>query len=328
MKAEKYDEKNARAHIKRVKDILSTPQLLSSTPSQIQLPTTVASKPEGGEQEEAKATSQYEEKLKKSYEDFMSIVERESKKEIPMPPSNKSGPQQQQSLIKELFLTTPSIESEMNKVQHVKCVDSISFSGFNPVPPYRRMVGDLFYLVVKTLDSGEHGITCNVNGFYRNDCIERGNFAPGPSTHRNPCYSYTLVGTIHQLSPSFGKNLEKYFNSILATEPYFLTQIPLTSSQSTSSWLIPESKQMSQTQHSQDDATLTPLYGLDPRGVREWNEEFQVVKDFPKETFMQRIQRDRAVQKVYNDFLEAAVKGAVALIGGNLTPLNPNEAAR
>lgn len=33
MRPEKYDEKNARAHIKRVKDILSTPQLLSSTPS-------------------------------------------------------------------------------------------------------------------------------------------------------------------------------------------------------------------------------------------------------------------------------------------------------
>jgi protein TIF31 len=73
---------------------------------------------------------------------------------------------------------------------------------------------------------------------------------------------------------------------------------------------------------------LLPLYGLDPRGVRDWNEEFQVVKDFPKETFVQRIQRDRAVAKVYNDFLDAAVKGAVAIVGGNLTPLNPNESAR
>jgi hypothetical protein len=155
----------------------------------------------------------------------MSIVERESKKEIPMPPQSNN----RSTLIKDLFLTTPSIEGEMNKVQQIKCIDSISFSSFNPVPPYRRMVGDLFYLVVKTLDSGEHGITCNVNGFYRNDSIEKSNFAPGPSTQRNPCYSYTLVGTIHQLSPSFGKNLEKYFNSILATEPYFLTQVPLTS---------------------------------------------------------------------------------------------------
>ncbi len=32
--------------------------------------------------------------------------------------------------------------------------------------------------------------------------------------------------------------------------------------------------------------------------------------------------------KVYNDFLEAAVKGAQAIVGGNLNPLNPNEAPR
>jgi hypothetical protein len=62
----------------------------------------------------------------------------------------------------------------MNKVAHIKCVESINFSAsYNPVPPYRRLAGDLFYLVVKTLDAGEHGITCNVNGFYRNDNIER-----------------------------------------------------------------------------------------------------------------------------------------------------------
>lgn len=38
-------------------------------------------------QEERKqpAMNQYEEKLKKNYEDFMAIVERESKKEIPFP---------------------------------------------------------------------------------------------------------------------------------------------------------------------------------------------------------------------------------------------------
>jgi hypothetical protein len=29
--------------------------------------------------------------------------------------------------------------------------------------------------------------------------------------------------------------------------------------------------------------------------------------------------------KVYNDFLEAAVKGAQAIVNGNLMPLNPNE---
>jgi hypothetical protein len=51
----------------------------------------------------------------------------------------------------------------------------------------------------------------------------------------------------------------------------------------------------SKLQAKEEPTTLIPLYGLDPKGIRDWNEEFQVVKDFPKENFMQRIQRDRAV---------------------------------
>ena len=49
------------------------------------------------------------------------------------------------------------------------------------------------------------------------------------------------------------------------------------------------------------------------------------MKDFPKDNVPQRAQRDRAVQKIYNDFLNAASEGAVAIVKGNLTPLNPNE---
>ena len=37
------------------------------------------------------------------------------------------------------------------------------------------------------------------------------------------------------------------------------------------------------------------------------------------------MQKDRAVAKVYGDFLEAATKGATAIIEGKIMPLNPNE---
>lgn len=70
------------------------------------------------------------------------------------------------------------------------------------------------------------------------------------------------------------------------------------------------------------------MYGLDPKGIRDWNEEFQVVKSFAKDLQIQRIQRDRAVNKVYNDFLGAAIKGAMAIVNGNLIPLNPNESEK
>jgi hypothetical protein len=111
MRPEKYDEKNARAHIKRVKEVLmGPPQLLSATPSHVnatQAATGILKTSEDTKDQEAAKTegeeskSEYEERLKKSYEEFMSLVERESKKEIPMPPPKKQaeGP----SLIKELF---------------------------------------------------------------------------------------------------------------------------------------------------------------------------------------------------------------------------------
>lgn len=184
----------------------------------------------------------------------------------------------------------------------------------------------MFYLVLRTLEnpSQDIGITCTANGFYRNDSNEKTNqFSPSPSTRNPPCYSYTLAGTINQLSPAFSKNLQVYFNSILKTEPYFLSQNPT----KTYNWIETESSEsdVKITNNESIIQTLMPLYGLDPKVNRDWNEEFQVVKNFPVENFMQRVQKDRAINKVYNDFLDVAQKGAMAIVEGKLTPLNPNE---
>jgi hypothetical protein len=40
-------------------------------------------------------------------------------------------------------------------------------------------------LTIKTLDIGDRGITCCVNGFYLNDNIEKNTFSPGPSKRKN-----------------------------------------------------------------------------------------------------------------------------------------------
>jgi hypothetical protein len=98
------------------------------------------------------------------------------------------------------------------------------------VPAARKLAGDLFYLTVKTTDSGERGVTCCVNGFYVNDNGEKGVFSPGPSQKKTvngkstASFSYTLIGCLNQISLSFGKNMQKYINQILNTEQYFLTK--------------------------------------------------------------------------------------------------------
>ena len=68
-----------------------------------------------------------------------------------------------------------------------------------------------------------------------------------------------------------------------------------------------------------------PLHGLDPKGIRDWNEEYQVVKDFPRDSDAQRSQRDRTIIRIYNDFVKAATEGAIAIIKGSIQPLNPSE---
>jgi len=205
--------------------------------------------------------------------------------------------------------------SNLKKLKHIKCVESIQFAQNNQVTDDRKIQGDIFYLTVRLLENSsyEHGITCTTNGFFRNDSGHNV-FSPLPATKANPCFSYTLVGCLVQLSQSFAKNLEVYLKSILDTEPFFLTPAP----QHQDSWLEqPESKIQVCAADSLGQ-TIVPLYGIDPKQMHDWNEEFQVVQNFPGENFIQRMQRDRAVSKVYSDFTEAATAGAIALIEGKI----------
>ena len=54
--------------------------------------------------------------------------------------------------------------------------------------------------------------------------------------------------------------------------------------------------------------SLLNFYGFDPTGIRDWNEELQICKDLPKKEFIQRINRDKALIKIQNDFLEASLE--------------------
>lgn len=50
-----------------------------------------------------------------------------------------------------------------------------------------------------------------------------------------------------------------------------------------------------------------------PGQIRDWNEELQTTHDMPQTTFAERLCRDRARFKVNADFLQACVRGALAV---------------
>lgn len=115
--------------------------------------------------------------------------------------------------------------------------------------------------------------------------------------------------------------MQTYLSSILKCEPYFISQI----SQPVNHWIVPKEKHIRVSNYDGIGQTIIPLFGYDPRAPRDWNEEFQVVQAFAGESYFQRMSRDRATNKVYSDFVEAAIKGATAIIEGKLTSLNPSE---
>lgn len=129
----------------------------------------------------------------------------------------------------------------------------------------------MFYLTVRTIENPtyEHGITCTVNGFFRNDS-SHSTFSPLPATKQSPCFSYSLFGCLHQLSPAFSRNLETYLKSILDTEPFFITPTP----QPMHPWACLPATPITVSASEHLSQTLVPLYGIDPKQMHDWNEEF------------------------------------------------------
>ncbi|TYJ23021.1 hypothetical protein E1A91_A08G163300v1 [Gossypium mustelinum] len=209
------------------------------------------------------------------------------------------------------LLCTPSNE--------IKCVESIVFSSFNPPPSYRRLVGDLIYLDIETLEGNKYCITGTTKMFYVNSST--GNVLdPRPS--KAGYEATTLVGLLQKISSKFRKAFHEIMERKAAAHPFENVQSLLPPN----SWLelypVPDHKRDA----ARAEDALTPSYGSELIGMqRDWNEELQSCREFPHTTPQERILRDRALYKVTSDFVDAAISGAVGVINRCIPPINPTD---
>eukprot|EP01138_Halocafeteria_seosinensis_P001344 gb/GECG01001380.1/.p1 GENE.gb/GECG01001380.1/~~gb/GECG01001380.1/.p1 ORF type:complete len:1060 (+),score=160.03 gb/GECG01001380.1/:1-3180(+) len=102
------------------------------------------------------------------------------------------------------FMSISPSDTSVTKAN--QCVRDIKFSGWNPPPLPRRMMGDLFYLEVTLVEGNTVFITAAPNGFFVNRSTPEV-FDPaqaGPTKH-NHC----LLELLKQISPSFNKGWKK-----------------------------------------------------------------------------------------------------------------------
>ncbi|XP_024982819.1 clustered mitochondria protein isoform X1 [Cynara cardunculus var. scolymus] len=279
-----YDDRSIRAHVHRTRELLSLSTLHSSLSTSLALQHELGQNATANSGDPAKT-----EVLELENLGFMEDV---------------SG-----SLSN--LLSSPSKE--------IKCVESIVFSSFNPPPSYRRLVGDLIYLDVITLEGSKFCITGTTTTFYVNS--SSGNTLD-PRPTKAASEATTLIGLLQKISSKFKKAFREMLERKASAHPFENIQSLLPPN----SWLglhpVPD--------HRRDAAraenSLTLSFGSELIGMqRDWNEELQSCREFPHASPQERILRDRALYKVSSDFVDAAISGAIGVISRCIPPINPTD---
>ncbi|KAL8171483.1 hypothetical protein V2J09_023287 [Rumex salicifolius] len=203
--------------------------------------------------------------------------------------------------------------------QEIKCVENIVFSSFNPPPGYRRLVGDLIYLDVVTLEGGKFCITGTTRTFYVNSSTAN---VLDPRPAKNAHEATTLVGLLNKISAKFKKAFREILERKASAHPFENVQSILPPNM----WLgihpVPDHKRDA----ARAENALTLTYGSELIGMqRDWNEELQSCREFPRTSPQERILRDRALYKVTSDFVDAAINGAIGVINRCIPPINPTD---
>ncbi|KAF9426690.1 Intracellular distribution of mitochondria [Podila epigama] len=203
----------------------------------------------------------------------------------------------------------------------VQCVKSIALSGWNPPPHHLRLRGDLMYLIVTTLEGETVQITSTVTGFHVNKSTSN-HFDPSPRNDAKAAADHSLIILLEKVSPMFATNFKKLQEFI--TRHHMLEVLPVTTAQPAYPWAIQPSP------HTFDPTRPSEAYlnyGTDSvDSLRDWNDELQSHRELPRNNLQERVMRDRFLNKINADFAEAAVRGAMDVVNGNVVPLNPLEA--
>ena len=210
-------------------------------------------------------------------------------------------------------------------------IRSLTLSQWNPPPPPRRLKGDLLYLTLSTLENETFVITCHVSGFYVSR-ISNTNFNPAvKSSDKGVAHKhYVLHNLVSTLSLKFCAALSA--NKAVLHEATKLPESYLIPSQVVMRfpWVVSQ-KQVDQQIVPDFSRVQLPVYANGTDGtdvVKDWNEEYQAIKDFPREQFSERLLREKLLSKCIQEFNQTATATAMDIVHGNLAPLNPNEEPR
>lgn len=198
-------------------------------------------------------------------------------------------------------------------------VKILTTSAWNPPPGPRKLHGDLMYLYVVTAEDKRYHISACPRGFYVNQSTDDV-FNPKPDTPSH--LSHSLVELLSHLSPTFKRVFPLIQKKRTQKHPFERISTPY----QVYTWCAPQLDHTLDAIRAED--TFSAKLGYEehiPGQSRDWNEEIQTTRELPRGNLAQRLLRERAIFKVHSDFVTASTRGAMAVIDGNVMPINPGE---
>lgn len=203
-------------------------------------------------------------------------------------------------------------------------VKSLSLSHWNPPPYHLRARGHLLYILVTTLEGEQYHITSHVGGVYVNQSTTH-TFDPSPRLAK-PLAAHSLLTLLTQLSPAFNTGLTGLQTHQNQRDP--LSAYTVSNTIPSSPWLV-SSSAVTLASHKPDIVRTQESFLLagseNSETLRDWNEEFQATRELPKDNVQDRVFRERLTSKLFAEYNETAVRGAVLVARGEVAPLNPTE---
>jgi protein TIF31 len=195
-----------------------------------------------------------------------------------------------------------------------KCVHRIVFSGFNPPPGNRRLQGDLFYLDVTTLEGETLCITASSRGFFVNNSkLPNTNgsapkFDPSNKDAKNTKIYRNLVACLTAASTQFSRLIGDVAARVFERQASIETQMPPFQ---VYPWLAkprPHEHDVFRSEEALKYTHETDL--LTGNTGTDWNEDLQTIRDMPRGTVDERVSRDNQLFRFHTDFVDTISRGA------------------
>lgn len=196
-----------------------------------------------------------------------------------------------------------TIFSDLPKPQKFKCLNYLVKSIYNQFLKDENKKGDLQYFEVSTLEGKIFYITSSEKGYFINNSTST-EFSNFPSNL--PCFSYTLVGVLSQISPLFKDNFTKLISQSINIDPSFFSSSPSDKFEWIGVNLINNNEYAFRYKGFNYESENNRYSRLN----KEWNEEFQAINDLNfNQDPIQNLSKEKLMQEFYKIFKETAIEG-------------------